>query len=268
MTRRALLPLLVAFLLMTTACGPTTYIRSGDAHDVLKLQPGEAQIERGEPLWLLDMAGSWIFGLPTKIALANAKMNNHDISDRTEARLRHFLADNELNHVKVRINQYAPLSDWGRLFDNEQVHWGWRYTLGTITMIFETILPGRVFGGDNYNPFTNTINLYSDHSAVALHEAGHAKDYAQTEYEGLYAFSRMIPFLAIPQEWIATEHAIQYHQHYGMVRDEAKDYKILYPALGSYVGGGFTDIGGGSLFSGGFILMGHLMGRMSANEIE
>ena len=50
------------------------------------------------------------------------------------------------------------------------------YAIRSYYAVFYTIFPGRVFGGDRYNPFTNTINLYSDHPSIALHEAAHAKD--------------------------------------------------------------------------------------------
>jgi hypothetical protein len=57
-------------------------------------------------------------------------MEDHDISADTEQAIRRYLADNDLSHVKVRLNQYAPLDDWRRLRANKTVGWGYRYTLG------------------------------------------------------------------------------------------------------------------------------------------
>ncbi|HLC16800.1 MAG TPA: hypothetical protein VJL89_11315 [Thermodesulfovibrionia bacterium] len=118
----------------------------------------------------------------SKFFLWNWKVDNHNISYDTEEKLRQYLADNDLNNVKVRLNQYNPGDEWSRLHRNKAVSAGWRYTLGAITVLGYTLLPGRLFGGDNYNPFTNTISVYSDLKPVVIHEAGHAKDMATITY--------------------------------------------------------------------------------------
>lgn len=41
--------------------------------------------------------------------------------------------------------------------------WGWRYSIGMLSWLQYTLLPGRLFGGDHYNPYSNTISLYSDY---------------------------------------------------------------------------------------------------------
>jgi hypothetical protein len=142
-------------------------------------------------------------------------------------------------NVKVRVNQYAPGREWRRLFRNRGVHPVWRYTLGILTCVQYTILPGRVFGGDHYNPYTNTISLYSDLKPIALHEAAHAKDFARKKrvWRGWYAAVRILPLVPLWQEAVASTDAISYDRESGQAEDEKEDYRVLYPAYGTYISG-------------------------------
>lgn len=209
--------------------------------DTMPLRPGEAQIERGRPVPFVDTLGHYVLSLPTKLLLWNWEVDNHDISPETEERLRQYLAANDLHDVKVRLNEYAPGAEWRRLANNHAINGFWRYTVGAINVIFYTILPGRafagLFGGDNYNPYTNTVNLYSNHPAIALHEAGHAKDFAKREYKGIYGAVRLLPIVPLYQEGIATGDAIGYDRAFELTEDEKAAYKVLYPAYATYIVG-------------------------------
>ena len=123
------------------------------------------------------------------------------------------------------------------------------------------LLPGRLFPwGDYYNPFTNTVHLYSDHPAVALHEAGHVHDFSSRRYKGTYAAIRLIPFVDLYQEYKATKEAIGYLKEIHDQSTELSAYKILYPAYGTYVGSYiFAPIG-----TVGGALLGHVAGRSKA----
>ena len=101
-------------------------------HDA-PLQPVEPQIEHGHPLCVVDALG-WVVGVPSKILMLDRRINNHDISPRTELTIQQYLAANRLDKVKVRLNEYAPLGEWKRLVHNESVGWPIRYTLGTVTV--------------------------------------------------------------------------------------------------------------------------------------
>jgi len=230
------LALVVAIL---CGCAAVPYVpgRNIEAPDTLKLAPGEPQIERGKPHEFLDGLGHYVLSLPGKIILWDWRVDNHNISPETEQKLRQYLAENQLRNVKVRLNQYAPGAEWRRLFRNRAIHPAWRYTLGVLSVASYTVLPGRAFGGDNYNPYTNTINLYSDHKGVALHEAGHAKDFARREWKGLYAFLYILPLVALHHEAVATGDAIGYDRAHGFANDEKADYKVLYPAYCTYIAG-------------------------------
>ena len=158
-------------------CATTPYRYGGDYHTEhdAGIKPGESQIERGQRAPVVDTVG-WIVGVPAKIVLLNNRVANHDVSLQTELAMQQYLAKNGLDKVKVRINQYDPAGEWQRLRENESVNWSLRYTVGVLGVACYTVLPGRLFGIGDYNPYTNTINLYSDVPGLALYEAGHAKD--------------------------------------------------------------------------------------------
>ena len=221
-------------------------------------------IERGRPNRFLDTAG-WIWGIPGKVLLFDRRVENHRIGEKTEAAIAEYLNANALSTVKVRINQYHPGDDWRRLVANKSVGPGWRYTLGTLSVVAETLVPGRVFGGDHYNPFTNTVHLYSDIPAIAIHEAGHAKDFAGRRWKGTYAAAYLIPGVPLYHEARATGDALGYIRTTGSVQDYQEAYEILYPAYGTYVGNtvsGYLPFG----YLGG-VIGGHIAGRWKSHDL-
>lgn len=230
----------------------------------------DPQIERGKPRPVIDTVG-WIIGIPDKIMLWDRRIENHDISLDTEAKLAAYLADNQLTAVKVRLNQYAPRDDWRRLVANKSVGAGWRYTFGAIAWLGETIFPGRIWGGDHYNPYSNTLNIYSDVPAVALHEGGHAKDFSGRKYPGTYAaVYAIIPVTPLYYEAVATRDAIGYLNAGGTTTDRRDAYEILYPAYGTYVGGSIGDFipGYGLAVQAAAVVGGHVIGRVQASRME
>ena len=229
--------ILSTYLLSGCATIPYRYGQDIEGMNMLKLVANETQIERGRPNKFVDSLGHYVLSLPSKIILLNWHIDNHHISPESEDRLKQYLVHNDLHNVKVRLNQFAPGAEWSRLFRNRSVGAGWRFTLGIISLLNYTIFPGRLFGGDEYNPYTNTIHLYSDHSAICLHEAGHAKDFSQRKYKGSYSAVRLLPLVPLYQEALATGDAIGYYRERGLIQEERNAYKVLYPAYGTYIGG-------------------------------
>lgn len=223
-------------------------------------------VERGEPHKVLDAAG-WVFGIPSKIILWDRRVENHRVSATTEGVIADYLADNELDHVKVRINQYAALEDWRRLRSNRTVGWPLRYTLGTLSVAAEAVFPGRLLGGDHYNPWTATIHLYSDVPAIAIHEGGHAKDFARRGWPGLYAVAFGLPISQLYPEALATGDALAYAERRGDAELVAEGRRILYPAYGTYLGGAAGQVVGLSVglpIYAGAVVAGHVAGRAPA----
>ncbi|MGH0031815.1 MAG: hypothetical protein ACQGVC_18660 [Myxococcota bacterium] len=278
---------LVLLAALQVACASTPYsLEPRPENDLtLRLAPGEPQIERGEPNAWVDGFGHWFFSLPSKLVLLDWRVNDHDVSVEVEQALGEYLRRNGLCNTKVRINQYAPGGEWKRLFRNREMPGGWRYTLGLLSVSFYTIFPDRLFagfpfigGGDAYNPYTNTISIYSNRRPIALHEGGHAKDFAGVEgrhWKGLYAGSRAVPFagllVALYQEAVATNDALSWDLATATSRESKRAYRSLYPAYGTYLGG--TAQSGASFFTGGWILyaiqygivaVGHVAGQTRA----
>ncbi len=229
----------------------------------LESPPGE-QIERGQPNAVIDTFG-WIWGIPGKIMLFDRRVENHSIDSRTEAEIAAYLQDNQLSTVKVRLNQYHPGDDWKRLVANRSVGAGWRYTLGAISVLGETIFPGRLFGGDHYNPFTNTIHLYSNVPAIGYHEGGHAKDFARRRWKGTYAAVYLIPGVSLYHEALATGDALGYVMFTRDLPAQQEAVEILYPAYGTYVGNAIS----GQVPFGYFIglIGGHIAGQWTSRNL-
>ncbi len=219
------------------------------------------QLERGAPVPPVDFLGN-LLSLPSKLILWNRKFNNHSISPETEEALVAYLGARDLpalGDAKFRLNQYRPIQDLARLLKNRHVAWPYRLLIGfPVTLVGDVLLPGRLFPwGDYYNPYTHTVHLFSDVSAIALHEAGHVHDFGSRRHKGTYAALRLIPFVDLYQEYKASSEAIGYlketHEH----PEEFEAYKVLYPAYGSYVGGYLVPVIGPIIGS----LVGHGMGR-------
>lgn len=222
----------VTLVVAMGGCAAKPYRYGGEFHTArdVGLAPDESQIERGRRAPILDTVG-WIVGAPAKIVMLDHRVSNHNVSERTEESLHEYLAANGLDRVKVRVNEYDPKGEWQRLRQNESVAWPLRYTIGTLSVVGYTVLPGRVFGGDSYNPFTNTINIYSDVPALAMYEGGFAKEYAQREYKGLYAVGYVVPGVGLWQEMKASQDAVKYVEENGSPEDKKAAYRSVSPAF-------------------------------------
>ena len=226
------------------------------------------QISRGKPNTFLDGLGA-IPGAVFKVLLLSKRMCAHCISPDTEEVLVDYIAavpphETAFHDTLFRLNQYAPLDDLRRLGSNHHVAWPYRFTLGLLeTLVFEVLPISHLLGGDHYNPFTNTVHVYADHSAVLLHEAGHAYNTSQQRWKGTSAFLYffLVPFVLF-EEYTASERAIQYFVVQGDRKHELEAYKILYPAYATYLGASFP------IPFGNFIglIPGHIWGRLKARS--
>ncbi|MDX1957960.1 MAG: hypothetical protein SFU98_05275 [Leptospiraceae bacterium] len=206
----------------------------------------EEQFESGDKYWFIDWPGHYLFSLPAKLYLLNWSFGNHDIDDKTKEIVKKYFKENNIKDVKVRFNQYAPWDEFSRLRKNTKVSPWLRWTLGLINWTIKTIFPERLFaglgvevigGGDYYDPYTNTVHIFSGSTPIALHEGGHAKDFSQTKDKSSYALLRLVPFAALYQEAIATEDAVGYLRKECLLKEERSAYRELIPAYGTYMGG-------------------------------
>jgi len=199
--------------------------------------PPSVIVERGRSNRLIDGVG-WVAGIPSKIALWDRRADNHDVSTDTEKQVVDYLEEQQLTSVLVRVNQYHPLGEWKRLATNDRIGLGWRLTGGTLETLKYTLLPGRIFGEDWYNPFTDTVHLYSDIPALGLAKAAYARDVHQRRFPGAYASVQIVPIVGMWHETLATREALRYVSHTGDSDAEEEAYRVLYPSYGSKWGAG------------------------------
>jgi hypothetical protein len=244
------LALLASLLLMSCGCASMSETGRSDcvADDI---HDSAVVVEYGRPNQVLDSTG-WILGIPSKVALWDRRADNHNVSPETVRSVAKYLEQNDLSSVLIRVNQYDPLGEWKRLATNRRVRLGWRLTGGTLEYLQYAILPGRIFGEDWYNPFTNTINLYSDIPSLALTEAAYAKDVHQRQNPGFYATTQMFPLAGMWHKTIATKEVLSYVENNGTDQEREETYRILYPSYGGNWGAGI----------GSFIPFGHAYARL------
>jgi len=263
-------------ILLASGCTtiPYEYTSERDFVNGPPLAQDEEQFVVGKECSLLD-ASDWIWpgSLLRKLLLWNSRVDSHQVSDKTVDALRKYLGLNHLARVKVRINAYCVGDEWSRTMRNDSIAPAWRYTMGFWSWLIYTILPGRFFGGDSYNPYSNTINIYSDIPSIALHEGGHAKDFAKRKYKGTYAFFySFVPFYNLYPEALATNDALSYLYAQEDWDEYRQAYKLLYPAYGTYVGGDLASWIAApwtywSYLGYAAVLPGHALGRIKAAQV-
>lgn len=228
------------------------------------------QIERGKPCLVVDGLG-WVFAIPSKVVLWNSKVNNHNISPESEERIEEFLAAHELEETKVRLNQYAPIDEWRRLAQNKSMSPGWRYTFGAFHTLGYTLMPGRIFGEDYYNPYTNTLNVYGDVPSISMMEGAYGADLKSREKPGVYAFSQEIAGLNMWHQTIAMRSALTHIEATGTTEEIQEAYNVLYPRYGLQGGQALDALVPipvvGNIFQIGGLVAGHCAGRRASRQI-
>ncbi len=244
-----------------------TYLITGCAYHApyVGVNPENPQFERGRPVPPLDFFGDLISKIP-QLLFWTWKYGNHNISPKTEkARAAFIVHHPALKDVKITINQWAPHKEIGRLFTNKHIGWPYKIIFFPSTLIVSIL--GRPLSGliisDYYDPGSNTINIFSDEIPIALHESGHAYDFATAEYKGTYALARIVPGVNLVQENLATEEAIFYLEETKQYDELIRAYKILYPAYSTYI---ISYLSANPVAFIGAITLGHIVGRYKAKE--
>ncbi len=230
----------------------------------------EIAFQYGKPQKSLDNI-AWFTGIWSRVLTLNSKVNNHAFSDESKEKLIAYLEENDLTDVLVRVNQYDPKGEWQRLRENDRVGPGWRYSIGLLSMAHYMLVPGRVFGGDEYNPYTNTLYINSDVSAVALHEAAYAKDVHSKSLPGSYAFVNEIPPISIWRHTVGVNDVLGYAQAKEDWAVEMETYRVVYPQMGIHstmLTGSFLPFWDGVVLSAAGAAAGHVTGRVAMFQRE
>jgi len=231
-----------------------------ESPDGIALQP--VVVEHGGEHPTLDKIG-WFVGLPARVFTLNSKVNNHDVSPETVDKVVAYLEQNDLTDVCVSVNDYDPKGQWQRLRANYRIDPFWRYSAGTLSWLGYAMFPNRVFGGDEYNPFTNTLIMTSDVPARVLAEAAYAKDVHGRTHPGAYAVAGDLPILSMYRQSRATSDVLSYARVQQDQHTETEAYHVMYPHIGSTAFGPaahFVPVAGPFLSAGG-ALVGHAAGR-------
>lgn len=223
--------LFIASFLCGTGCATTPYQYGRFLADTDE-PPAEVVFEYGRPHKTLDNI-AWATGIWSRVLFMNCGMNKHELSEKTRDKLVSYLEENELNDVLVRVNQYDPKGEWHRLRENEFVSPGWRYSFGTLSLVQYTLIPGRILGGDHYNPFTNTLYINSDVPAVVLHEAAYAKDVHGRPMPGTYAVLNEIPVVSLWRRTWCVNDVLGYARANNDWLMEDETYRVVYPQMGA-----------------------------------
>jgi hypothetical protein len=184
----------------------------------------------GKPNAVVDAAGR-VIGIPSKILMLDWRIKNHNVGEDTQWKLAQYMAANGLASTHVRINEYAALDEWRRLADNDRISPLWRYSVGATRTLAYT-LTGRLFGRDSYNPYTDTIFIYSDIPALAMKQAALAHNVYKRSWPGTYAASQEFPIVAMHQSKRATNEVLNYMKNHGSFEEIGDACGVLYADYG------------------------------------
>jgi hypothetical protein len=220
----------------------------------------------GKPRPVIDGIG-WVMGIPDKLLLWDRRVENHHVGENTKASIAEYLDSRGLNDVHVRVNEYDPAGEWRRLTQNTRISAVWRYTAGALSVVGYTLFPGRVFGGEKYNPYTNSLYVYSDVPSLGLVHGAYAYDVRSRSMPGTYAFTQELPVLSLYKETLATREALEYLEVTGEPEELQEGYRILHPRYGAEIGGAADSfLAGRPVFQVAGAVVGHATGRWKAHS--
>ncbi len=121
-----------------------------------------------------------------------------------------YLDDNGLRGVYVDVREYNPREQWSRLRSNTRIAPFWKYTGGTLYHIGYCVVPGRAFGLDSYNGFTNTLSVNSTSPANAILHAGYVKKLYDQKYPGTYIAGNWLPIMPLLRDTSVSSDVLTY----------------------------------------------------------
>jgi hypothetical protein len=144
-----------------------------------------------------------------------------------------YLDDNGLKGLFIDVREYNPRQQWQRLVDNNRVSPVWKYTLGATYQVGYSILPGRAFGYDRYDPFTNTLSINSARPCNSLFTAGYVKKIYDQRYPGTYVAANLLPIMPLIRDTSIANDVLTYSH----VQQEWQLKHELYPLIYGRLGG-------------------------------
>jgi hypothetical protein len=258
--------LLVICCLGIAGCATTPY-RFGHARAAKPVEssPEDVAFEFGTPRPTMDRMRS-VVDFPKRIFHPKAGPPARELSLEHQQQLAQYLSQNDLTDVRVLVNQYDPQGEWRRLKANHRVSPGWRYTAGLFSLAGYTVLPGRVFGHNSYNPYTNSLSVNSDRVASAVYEAAWAKDIHGCPLPGTYATAAQLPGFSVVKSTRAVNDVLGYCRIEDNWELEHQTYHECYPLVASGViapAQFFVNPVIGMVMRAGCSVVGHAAGYMA-----
>lgn len=229
--------ILCLFLLTWAGCASSSYQFGMPNRPLTPAASEEAnQLTFGGEQPRLDRAERWIHYPSEKLRQwLPGKEPTLDPEERRSLALgkaQEYLELNELNDVHIDVRQYDPATQWQRLRENDRIHPIWKYTDGTLSHLSYTLMPGRVFRTDSFNPYTNTLSLNSTDPAMALYTAAEAKIIFNRRYPGLYLAACRFPIVGISNSVQVANDVLSYAR----IRQDWDSERELTPQIYSNFG--------------------------------
>jgi len=144
-----------------------------------------------------------------------------------------YLDDNGLKGVYVDVREYNPREQWNRLKSNNRISPFWKYTGGTLYHVGYCVLPGRAFGMDSFNGFTNTLSINSTSTANALYHSGYVKKIYDQRYPGTYMAVNWLPVVPLFRDTSNASDVLTYAR----LKEDWPLEKELIPQVYAQLGG-------------------------------
>lgn len=180
-----------------------------------------------------------------------------------------YLEKNDLTDVEVEVGEYDPGTQWKRLRDNPRVSPFWKYSVGSLTVVGYSVLPGRAFGIDSYNPFTDTLSLNSRNPNRALFEASRAKALRSEQYVGSSAVLSSLPVIRSVADARQASDVLSYLRAEEEWELETAAYPELYAGIGKEtigLAGWIIPFSVGPALGIGGSLLGRTTGQIVASQ--
>ncbi|MFN0051798.1 MAG: hypothetical protein ACKV0T_06385 [Planctomycetales bacterium] len=255
-------------LLACLGCATTPY-RYGSFHPASEPR-SPLVIEADGPHESLDRIEE-VIHWPARVIPFAPQPKPRELSPETQAKLTAYLEKNDLQDVYVAVRQYNPSDQWQRLQANELISPGWRYSVGALSVMQYTLLPGRLLGSNRYNPYTNTLHVNSDVPAGILYAAAYAKDVHGRKLPGTYAAVNSLPVLSLGRQARAAGDVLGYARTEADWNVEKEAYLVLYPEIAASMaslGGPFVPALASPLLRMGGAAVGHTAARTMAARRE
>jgi hypothetical protein len=255
-------PLLVAGL---CGCASDSY-RYGQFRAVTAPVP-PVVVDRGEAHPQLDRLRN-VVEFPRRV-LRFGRPDTRPTTQEVEQTVVTYLEKNDLTDVAVEVGEYAPSRQWQRLKENERVGPFWKYSVGSLTVVGYSLLPGRVFGTDTYNPFTDTLSINSRNPPRALFEAARAKALRGEQFVGSSVVLSSLPVIRSVADVRQASDVLSYLRAEEQWQLETAAYPQLYAEVGKEaigLAGWFIPVSVGPGLGIGGRILGSATGQVVANQ--